>query len=69
MNQRLKFIEIRKALTDEWKRNGVSENQYGILTDILTKEWSGMKIREYKDFKGLKKESLRDKYVKYGTCA
>ncbi len=60
INQRLKSIEIRKALTDEWKRSGVSDNQYGILTDILTQEWSGMKTREYKDFKGLKKESLRD---------
>lgn len=60
VNQRLKSIEIRKALTDEWKRSGVADNQYGILTDILTEEWSGMKTREYKDFKGLKKESLRD---------
>ena len=50
INQRLKSIEIRKALTDEWKRSGVSDNQYGILTDILTQEWSGMKTREYKDF-------------------
>ena len=60
VNQRLKSIEIRKALTDEWKRSGVADNQYGILTEILTQEWSGMKTREYKDFKGLKKESLRD---------
>lgn len=60
VNQRIKSIEIRKALTDEWKRSGVADNQYGILTDILTQEWSGMKTREYKDFKGLKKESLRD---------
>lgn len=60
INQRLKSIEIRKALTDEWKRSGVLDNQYGILTDILTQEWSGMKTRDYKDFKGLKKESLRD---------
>lgn len=60
VNQRLKSIEIRKALTDEWKRSGIADNQYGILTDILTQEWSGMKTREYKDFKGLKKESLRD---------
>ncbi len=60
VNQRLKSIEIRKALTDEWKRSGVADNQYGILTDILTQEWSGMKTREYKNFKGLKKESLRD---------
>ncbi len=60
INQRLKSIEIRKALTDEWQRSGVKDSQYAILTDILTKEWSGMKTREYKDFKGLKKESLRD---------
>lgn len=60
ITQRLKSIEIRKVLTDEWKRSGVADNQYGILTDILTQEWSGMKTREYKDFKGIKKESLRD---------
>ena len=60
VNQRLKSIEVRKALTDEWQRNGVKNTEYGILTDILTQEWSGMKTREYKDFKGLKKESLRD---------
>ena len=60
VNQRLKSIEVRKALTDEWQRGGVKNTEYGILTDILTQEWSGMKTREYKDFKGLKKESLRD---------
>ena len=60
INQRLKSIEVRKALTDEWQRSGVKNTEYGILTDILTQEWSGMKTREYKDFKGLKKESLRD---------
>lgn len=60
INQRLKSIEIRKALTDEWQRSGVKDSQYAILTDILTQEWSGMKTREYKDYKGLKKESLRD---------
>ena len=60
VNQRLKSIEVRKALTDEWQRSGVKSTEYGILTDILTQEWSGMKTREYKDFKGLKKESLRD---------
>lgn len=60
VNQRLKSIEIRKALTDEWQRSGVKNSEYAVLTDILTKEWSGMKTREYKDFKGLKKESLRD---------
>lgn len=60
VNQRLKSIEIRKALTDEWQRSGVKNSEYAVLTDILTQEWSGMKTREYKDFKGLKKESLRD---------
>ena len=60
INQRLKSIEIRKALTDEWQRSGVKNSEYAVLTDILTQEWSGMKTREYKNFKGLKKESLRD---------
>lgn len=60
INQRLKSIEVRKDLTDEWKRSGVKDNQYGFLTDILTEAWSGMKTREYKDYKGLKKENLRD---------
>ena len=60
VNQRLKSIEVRKALTDEWQRSGVKNTEYAVLTDILTQEWSGMKTREYKDLKGLKKESLRD---------
>ena len=61
INQRLKSIEIRKELTDEWNRTGVEEAyQYATLTDIITKEWSGFKTKEYKQFKGLKKESLRD---------
>jgi len=60
VNQRLKSIEIRKGLTDEWKRSGVKDSQYGFLTDILTKEWAGMKTKDYKEFKGLKKENLRD---------
>ncbi len=61
INQRLKSIEIRKELTDEWNRTGVTESyQYATLTDIITKEWSGFKTKEYKQFKGLKKESLRD---------
>ena len=61
INQRLKSIEIRKELTDEWNRTGVIEGyQYATLTDIITKEWSGFKTKEYKQFKGLKKESLRD---------
>lgn len=60
INQRLKSIEVRKDLTDEWKRSGVEDNQYGFLTDILTEAWSGMKTRQYKEHKGLKKENLRD---------
>lgn len=60
INQRLRGIEIRKMLTDEWKRGGVKDQQYAFLTDIITKQWSGMKTREYKDLKGLHKESLRD---------
>ena len=60
INRRLKSIEVRKDLTDEWKRSGVKDNQYGFLTDILTEAWSGMKTRQYKEHKGLKKENLRD---------
>ena len=60
INQRLKSIEVRKELTDEWKRCGVIDQQYASLTDIITREWSGFSTREYKNFKGLKKESLRD---------
>lgn len=61
INQRIKTIEIRKGLTDEWQRGGMKEeHDYAILTDILSKAWSGMSTREYKEFKGLRKESLRD---------
>lgn len=60
INQRLRGIEIRKFLTDEWKRGGVKDNQFAMLTDIMTQQWSGMKTKEYKVFKGLHKESLRD---------
>lgn len=61
INQRIKTIEIRKGLTDEWKRSGVeSEQEYASLTDIMYQAWSGMTTREYKDFKGLRKENLRD---------
>ncbi|WP_444392660.1 BRO-N domain-containing protein [Prevotella sp.] len=61
INQRIKSIEIRKELTDEWARTGVKQGlQYASLTDIITREWSGMSTKEYKHFKGLKKESLRD---------
>jgi len=61
INQRIKTIEIRKGLTDEWKRGGMEEDKdYASLTDIISKAWSGMTTRQYKDFKGLRKESLRD---------
>jgi hypothetical protein len=61
INQRLKSIEIRKELTDEWKRVGVHEGmQFATLTDIITKTWSGFSTKEYKILKGLKKENLRD---------
>lgn len=61
INQRLKSIEIRKELTDEWKARGLKEGkQFAILTDIITKAWSEKSTKEYKILKGLKKESLRD---------
>ena len=61
INQRLKTIEVRKELTDEWRRSGVEEGQeFAILTNEITLAWSGKSIRDYKDFKGLKRESLRD---------
>lgn len=60
INQRMKSIEIRKELTDEWKRTGVEGTQYASLTDIITKTWSGKTSKEYRQFKGLKKENLRD---------
>ncbi len=61
VNQRLQSIKARKELTDEWERAGVKEGQqYATLTDIITKEWSGKTTRQYKQYKGLKKESLRD---------
>ncbi len=61
INQRLKSIEIRKELTDEWKTMGLKEGQqFATLTDIITKAWSGKTTKEYKVFKGLKKENLRD---------
>jgi hypothetical protein len=60
INQRIKSIEVRKELTDEWESRGMSGIQYASLTDIITKEWSGRTTREYKRLKGLKKESLRD---------
>ncbi len=61
INQRIKTIEIRKGLTDEWKRSGVeTEQEYASLTDIMYRAWSGLNTREYKEYKGLRKESLRD---------
>jgi hypothetical protein len=61
INQRLKSIEVRKDLTDEWKKRGVEEGiEFAILTDIITKAWSEHSVKEYKEFKGLKKENLRD---------
>jgi hypothetical protein len=61
INQRLKSIEIRKELTDEWKNRGVEEGvEYAILTDEITKAWAGLSVKKYKDLKDLKKENLRD---------
>lgn len=61
INQRLKSIEVRKELTDEWKRLGMKEGmQFATLTDIITKAWAGSTTKEYKVLKGLKKENLRD---------
>lgn len=61
INQRIKTMEVRKELTDEWKRTGVEEGvQYAALTDIITKQWSGFRVKEYKRYKGLHKENLRD---------
>jgi hypothetical protein len=61
INQRIKSIEVRKALTDEWDKSGVNRNtEYATLTDLMSKTWSGMTTREYKKHKGLKKENLRD---------
>ena len=61
INQRIKSIEVRKELSDEWKRTGVQEGlEYASLTDIITREWSGFTTKQYKQFKGLKKENLRD---------
>ncbi len=61
INQRIKSIEVRKALTDEWDKSGVQQGkQYADLTDLMSKTWSGLTTREYKRHKGLKKENLRD---------
>ena len=61
INQRLQTIEMRKELTDEWKARGIErEKDYAILTNEMTKAWSGLTVQEYKQVKGLKKENLRD---------
>ena len=61
INQRLQAIQVRKELTDSWQDHGVKEGlEYAILTNEISKAWSGMTTREYKDFKGLKKQNLRD---------
>jgi len=61
INQRLKSIEIRKDLTDEWKKHGLEEGiQFATLTDIIYKTWADKSAKEYRQFKGLKKENLRD---------
>ena len=61
INQRIKTIEVRKSLTDEWDKSGVQQGQeYASLTDLMSKTWSGMTTREYKRLKGLTKENLRD---------
>jgi hypothetical protein len=61
INQRLKSIEVRKELTDEWETRGVKKGQeYAILTDEITKAWAGLTTKEYKNLKDLKKENLRD---------
>ena len=61
INQRIKTMEVRKELTDEWKRAGINDTQdFAALTDLMIKEWSGKTTRQYKDLKGLKKEGLRD---------
>ena len=60
INHRLKSMEVRKELTDEWQRRGVEGQQYATLTDIITMEWAGRTTKAYKQYKGLKKENLRD---------
>ena len=68
INQRLQAIQVRKELTDEWDKRGVKKGaEYAILTDEISKAWSGMTTRQYKNLKGLKKENLRDN-VNIRTC-
>ena len=68
IKQRQQGISTRKGLTDEWQRCGVKDRQYATLTDLLTKEWSGFTTREYKAYKGLKKENLRDHMTNLETA-
>jgi hypothetical protein len=69
INQRLKSIEIRKELTDEWKKRGLKEGQqFATLTDIITNAWAGKTTKEYKILKGLKKENLRDNMTNTEFC-
>ena len=68
IEQRMQGKQTRKALTDEWKRCGVKDQQYATLTDIITKEWSGFTTREYKNFKGLHTENLRDHMTNLETA-
>lgn len=68
IKQRQQGISTRKGLTDEWQRCGVKDRQHATLTDILTKEWSGFTTREYKAYKGLKKENLRDHMTNLETA-
>ncbi len=60
INQRLKSIEVRKDLTDEWDRSGIQNNEYAILTNEISKAWSGLTVKDHKKHKGLQKENLRD---------
>ena len=68
IEQRMQGKAVRKGLTDEWKRCGVQNHQFASLTDIITKEWSGFTTREYKDYKGLQKENLRDHMTNLETA-
>ena len=69
INQRLKSVEVRKELTDEWENRGVQKGQeFAILTDEITKAWSGLSTRQYKQVKGLKKEGLRDNMTNRSWC-
>ena len=70
INQRLQTIRARKELTDAWKEHGVEQGkEYAILTNEVTKAWSGMNTRQYKNLKGLKKENLRDNMSKIGRAS